>query len=173
MLAAWLDDPAALPELRRAAGCGHPPSRPATRWAVDCGGDLRVRAPASAPFAIDIRHPLTGEPIRRLSLSGGAVATSGIDVRLWLRPGGRPAHHLLDPATGEPAWTGLVGATALAPSALEAEALAKAALLSGPDGAGRWLSTHGGLAVRDDGDVMPYGSLRPRRAIRLPKVRAA
>ncbi len=145
----------------------------APRWAVDCGGDVRVGAPPSAPFAIDVRHPLTGEIIERLSLSGGAVATSGIDVRLWIRPDGSPAHHLLDPATGEPAWTGLVGATALAPTALEAEALAKAALLSGPARAGRWLSTHGGLAIRDDGDVVPFGPLRPRPVIRLPKARAA
>ncbi len=143
------------------------------RWAVDCGGDLRVAAPAGAPFAIDVRHPLTGEIVERLSLSHGAVATSGIDVRLWTRPDGRPAHHLLDPATGEPAWTGLVGATALAPTALEAEALAKAALLSGPVRAGRWLSEHGGLAIRDDGDVVPFGPLRRRPVIRLPKARAA
>ena len=45
---------------------------------------------------------------------------------------GRPAHHLLDPATGRPAFTGVVQATALAPTALEAEVLAKAALLGGP-----------------------------------------
>jgi FAD:protein FMN transferase len=146
---------------------------PAPRWAVDCGGDLRVCAPVGDPFAIDVRHPQTGEPIQRLSVSGGAVATSGIDVRLWRSPDGRPAHHLLNPSTGEPAWTGLVGVTALAPSALEAEALAKAALLSGPEGAGRWLSAYGGLAVRDDGDVVPFGRLAPRRVIRLPKVRAA
>ena len=120
-----------------------------------------------------MRHPLTGEVIERLSLHGGAVATSGIDVRLWIRPDGRPAHHLLDPATGEPAWTGLAGATALAPTALEAEALAKAALLSGPARAGRWLSAYGGLAIRDDGDVVPFGPLRPRPVIRLPKARAA
>ena len=142
---------------------------PVARWAVDCGGDLRVSAPADAPFAIDVRHPLSGETIERLSLSGGAVATSGIDVRLWLRPDGRPAHHLLDPAGGEPAWTGLVGATALAPTALEAEALAKAALLSGPARAGRWLTAYGGLVIREHGDVMRFG----KPVIRLPKARAA
>ncbi len=146
---------------------------PAPRWAVDCGGDLRVGAPAGEPFAIDVRHPLTGEIVERLSLHRGAVATSGIDVRLWIRSDGRPAHHLLDPATGEPAWTGLVGATALAPTALEAEALAKAALLSGPAGAGRWLNAHGGLAIRDDGDVVCFGRLRQRPLVRLPKARAA
>jgi thiamine biosynthesis lipoprotein len=129
------------------------------RWAIDCGGDLRV----SGPFCIDARHPLTGEAMHELTLTGGAVATSGIDRRLWRGP----AHHLLDPSTGKPAWTGLIGATALAPTALEAEALAKAALLSGPAGAARWLSAHGGLAVHDDGGVEHFGPLRPRPARRV------
>lgn len=63
---------------------------------------------------------------------------------------GRPAHHLLNPATGAPVFTGIVQATALAPRATEAEALSKAAILSGPDGAAGWL-VHGGLVVYDDG----------------------
>jgi len=137
------------------------------RWAVDCGGDLRVCAGAGEPFRVNVRHPLTGETIRELALTNGAVATSGLDVRLWRGAGGRPAHHLLDPSTGEPAWTGLIGATALAPTALEADTLAKAALLSGPGNAARWLTRHGGLVVRDDGDVEAFGRLRPRRTIRV------
>ena len=114
------------------------------RWAVDCGGDLRVSAPTAEPFDIEIEHPLTGERIHVLRLATGAVATSGLNVRMWRRADGTPAHHLLDPATGDPAWTGVVGATALAPTALEAETLAKAALLSRPArgtplaGAPRW-----------------------------------
>ncbi len=78
------------------------------------------------------------------------MATSGIGRRSWLGPDGRPAHHLLDPSTGKPAFTGVVQATALAPTALEAEWRAKAAVLSGPDAAGDWLP-HGGVVVRDDG----------------------
>ena len=70
--------------------------------------------------------------------------------RSWLDRDGRPAHHLLDPASGRPAFTGLVQVTALAPSALEAEALSKAALLSGPGAGQAWLS-HGGLVVYEDG----------------------
>jgi thiamine biosynthesis lipoprotein len=102
-----------------------------------------------------------------LRLAAGAVATSGLNVRVWRRSDGAPAHHLLDPATGEPAWTGLVGATALAPTALEAESLAKAALLSGPaEGRGR-LARHGGLLVHDDGDVELCGPLRERPVVRL------
>ena len=54
-----------------------------------------------------------GEPVRRLdlhtfALASGGVATSGIGRRSWLDRDGRPAHHLLDPATGRPAFTGVV-----------------------------------------------------------------
>jgi thiamine biosynthesis lipoprotein len=133
------------------------------RWAVDCGGDIRVSS--DEPFEIDVRHPLTHEPIHTLRFTDGAVATSGLDTRLWRAPDGTPRHHLLDPATKRPAWTGIASATALAPTAVEAEALAKAALLSGPAAAGRWLRRHGGLVVRDDGDVQLHGALA--RAPRL------
>jgi thiamine biosynthesis lipoprotein len=118
------------------------------RFAIDCGGDIRV----GGAHAIEVRHPLTRANFHTLHVEDGAVATSGIDTRLW-RHDGRPSHHLIDPSTGEPAWTGLISVTALAPTALEAEALAKAALLSGPRDAQRWLKRHGGLLITDDGDV--------------------
>ena len=98
---------------------------PYGRFAVDCGGDVRLGG------THDVRVRGTRESVR---VTDGAVATSGLDRRVWQRPDGAYAHHLLDPSTGEPAWTGLVSATALAPTALEAEALAKAALLSRPEG---------------------------------------
>jgi thiamine biosynthesis lipoprotein len=147
----------------------------ADRFAVDCGGDLRVGGPGAAarPFDVQVRHPLTGEVAHELELSAGAVATSGLNVRLWRDADGRPAHHLLDPSTGRPAWTGLVGATALAPTALEAETLAKIALLSG---SARALSRYGGLVVRDDGEVELAGALKARVTVlipRLPEVLAA
>ena len=124
------------------------------RFAVDCGGDLRVGTGRGAPWEVRVRHPLTGDVAYTLHVRDGGVATSGIDGRLWRGPDGAFAHHLIDPATGSPAWTGLVAATALAPSALEAEALAKAALLSGPAVARCMLRAHhGGVLVHDDGTV--------------------
>jgi thiamine biosynthesis lipoprotein len=119
------------------------------RWALDIGGDLRV----NGTFDVEVRHPLTRETVHTLNLTNGAVATSGIDTRLWRAPDGSPRHHLLDPSTGEPAWTGLITVTALAPTALEAETLAKAALLSGPEHAASWLRRYGGLTVADDGEI--------------------
>jgi thiamine biosynthesis lipoprotein len=93
------------------------------------------------------------------------VATSGIDARSWRGPDGAPAHHLLDPSTGRPAWTGLLGVTALASTALEAETLAKAALLGGPAAARRVLSSTGGLLFHEDGGVEPIGSVAARPAL--------
>jgi thiamine biosynthesis lipoprotein len=131
------------------------------RVAVDCGGDIRVAGTrvADEPFDLEIIHPLTRIVARSLRLAGGAAATSGIDVRVWQTEDGGFAHHLLDPATGAPAWTGLVGATALAPTALEAETLAKQALHSGPARAGEILGDHGGLAFCDDGSIEAFGIL--------------
>jgi thiamine biosynthesis lipoprotein len=134
-------------------------------YVVDLGGDLRIRAPR--PIEVHVEHPLTGAVAHTLAIAAGAVATSGLQRRLWRRAGGGFAHHLLDPSTGEPAWTGLVQATALAPTALEAETLAKSALLSGPLGARRLLAAAGGVLVHDDGTVEAVGRRARRRSLQI------
>jgi thiamine biosynthesis lipoprotein len=142
------------------------------RWAVDCGGDLLVHG-GGRPYEVEIRHPLTGQCAHTAAVDEGAVCTSGVDVRVWRRPDGTYAHHLLDPSTEEPAWTGLVGATALAPSALEAETLAKAALLSGPERGRELLVRNGGILFAEDGGVELVGRLRDpvRRRIDVADLR--
>lgn len=119
-------------------------------FAVDCCGDLRLGGEAGLARRIRVDDPFGGPPLLELKLRDGAVATSGIGRRCWRRADGRPAHHLLDPASGEPAYTGIVQATAFAPSALLAETYAKAALLAGPEAAAEWLP-HGGVLVGEDG----------------------
>ncbi len=79
--------------------------------------------------------------------SGHAVATSGITRRAWSGPDGQYRHHLIDPGTGLTAFTGVVQATAAAPTAVEAEVLAKAALLVGPHAATHWLRCGGVLVL--------------------------
>ncbi len=121
-------------------------------FAVDCGGDVRLGGTAATPRLVNVASPFDGSVLHSFELSAGAVATSGIGRRSWIDAGGRPAHHMLDPATGRPAFTGIVQVSAIAPSAVEAEVLAKTALLRGPARAAATLS-HGGVVVHDDGTV--------------------
>jgi FAD:protein FMN transferase len=138
------------------------------RFVVDVGGDLAVGHGGGGRHVIAVTHPLTGEVAHRLQLAHGGVATSGIHRRLWRDPDGAPAHHVLDPSTGRPAWTGLLAATAVGRTALEAEVLAKVALLHGPRGARRTLAALGGVLVHDDGDVevIPALQLAAQRTVR-------
>jgi len=121
-------------------------------YAIDCCGDVRLGGTSGQERRVLVDDPFGGEPIHELSAGEGAVATSGIGRRCWIAPGGRPAHHILDPSSGEPAFTGIVQATAFAPTALLAEVYAKSALLSGPDRAAKWLP-HGGVLIGDGGAV--------------------
>jgi len=142
-----------------AADLGAAALRHYSSFAVDCGGDLRVGGTAGLARSVAITDPFRHRPGAQFSISSGAVATTGINRRIWIEGGGF-AHHLIDPSTDAPAWTGLIQASAIAPTAVEAEALAKAALLSGPTGAERWLSRWGGTVYLDDGRLRAFGPLR-------------
>jgi thiamine biosynthesis lipoprotein len=122
-------------------------------FVVDCGGDMRLGGSLSLTREVHVASPFDDSTLHTFALAGGGVATSGIGRRGWIDSEGRPAHHLLDPATGRPAFTGIVQVTALAPTATEAEALSKAALLLGPERAERCL-VHGGAFVLDDGNFV-------------------
>jgi FAD:protein FMN transferase len=132
-----------------------------TRFVVDCGGDIAVGGVGAQlePYEIEIEHPLTHAPVGKIRLARGGIATSGLNVRIWRGRDGRYGHHLLDPSTGAPAWTGLVGATALGETALEAETFSKMALLGGPAGARAVLGESGGLVIHDTGAIEPIGPI--------------
>src|SRR5207244_12994500 len=119
-------------------------------FAVDCSGDLRVGGTGRVARRVDVASPFDGSIVHAFELPRAGIATSGISRRSWLDDNARPAHHLLDPSTGLPAFTGVVQATAVAPTALEAELRAKCAVLSGPEAAPDCLA-YGGLVIHDDG----------------------
>jgi len=139
-------------------------------WAIDCGGDLRVGGRLGVLREVEVEDPFTGETCGSMRVRSGAVATSGLRSRIWRGTNGDIAHHLLDPATGYPAFTGVVAATAVAPTAVQAEALAKAALLGGPRRARATLLLRGGIFVTEDGAVHRVGRQEapPRLRITLP-----
>ena len=136
-------------------------------FAVDCAGDIRIGGAAALPRKVLVEDPFGGEPLHELEITHGAVATSGIGRRAWLRPDGSPAHHLLDPGSGQPAFTGIVQITALAPTAQLAEVLAKTALLRGPQSAESELR-FGGVLVFDDRSFKVVPRLSTNAAITIP-----
>jgi thiamine biosynthesis lipoprotein len=119
-------------------------------FGIDCAGDLRIGGAAGLSRTVHVESPFDGERLHSFELQDAGIATSGIGRRSWIDAAGRPAQHLLDPATRRPAFTGIVQVTAIAPTAFAAELRAKTALLSGPDTAPAWLPD-GGVIVADDG----------------------
>jgi FAD:protein FMN transferase len=130
-------------------------------FAVDAGGDIVMGGVSGTPRRVTVAHPLDERPALEFELASGAVATSGIGTRIWSTGSGY-AHHLIDPSSGRPAWTGVVQATAVASTGIEAETLAKTALLLGAERGLRVLEPLGGALVLDDGRVMTAGPLRAR-----------
>jgi thiamine biosynthesis lipoprotein len=126
-------------------------------FAINAAGDVRVGGVGRVTRNVRVASPFDGATLHTFSLADAGVATTGIGRRSWRGADGTVAHHLLDPATGKPAFTGLVQATAIAPTAVEAETRAKAAVLSGPDGAEGWLPDGGVLVGEDGGHLVVEG----------------
>jgi FAD:protein FMN transferase len=131
---------------------------------VNLGGDLRVagQAPTEHGWSVAIEDPL--DPERTLATVGllhGAVATTTRTRRRWATAGGREHHHLIDPATGRPAATGLAAVTVVAADATTAEVVAKAAFVAGPDESTAIVEAAGAAAllVDDAGAVRPAGPI--------------
>jgi FAD:protein FMN transferase len=91
---------------------------------VNVGGDLRAWGACRA--AVAVADPLlvadNAAPIATVHLYGAALATSGV-ARRGYRVAGRWYPHLIDPRSGRPV-EGVAGATVVAPTCAEADALA-------------------------------------------------
>jgi len=120
---------------------------------VDAGGDVGfVGTPTAADaWRVGIKHPRQDGLLGVVELSGGGIATSGDYQRYALVDGVR-YHHILDPATGYPA-RGVMSVTVASERAVDADALATAVFVLGPDeGLALIERTPGAAAVVVTGD---------------------
>jgi thiamine biosynthesis lipoprotein len=118
---------------------------------ASAGGDLRSSDDATT---VEIVDPWS-KPAATVALGVGALATSSVTRRRW-RVEQRDVHHLIDPRTRQPSASPILSASALAATAVEAEAAAKATLLLGAGGlawAQRQPWVRGAVVVWDDGSV--------------------
>jgi thiamine biosynthesis lipoprotein len=132
-------------------------------YLVEIGGELRtagVRADGK-PWRIGIQQPGGDAEIEFVVLPGdSAVATSG-DYQNFYIVDERRISHTIDPATGAPVEQGLASAPVIAPDAMQADALATALMVLGPERAAGFADRHGIamlLLVRDGDDIRPVMS---------------
>lgn len=126
---------------------------------VNAGGDLAVRGPAPAGgWLCDISAEAGTRPEATIAIHEGALATSGLGRRQWVRDGAR-LHHLIDPHTGAPGASPWRSVTVAARECAAAEVAAKVAWLKGDDGPG-WLTGLGlaGRFVALDGTTATTGT---------------
>jgi thiamine biosynthesis lipoprotein len=137
---------------------------PGASAVIDADGDIAVRIVDDEGWDIGVADPRElGTVLSTLRLTRGTdpvarygLATSGTSVHRWTR-GGTTRHHLIDPATGQPARTDLVQATVIARTARAAEAFAKTAVIVGREAAAIRLDRPdvlGQLLVTESGDVL-------------------
>ena len=132
---------------------------------VSAGGDIEVSGPLldDEAWSIGVEDPLNvNSYLETIYLKSGGVATSGKDYRFWMR-NGKSQHHIIDPNTGIPAETDILTATVIAPTVMQAEAMAKAVLISGSQVGLSWLDgdeTLAGLLVLENGERLDTRNLR-------------
>lgn len=115
------------------------------RSSVLARGRNRIRDPrektANDGWTIGLRHPF--EPEKRLAefhLHNSALATAGSATQFF-KHDGKSFGHILNPRTGWPA-ANLLTATAIAPTAAEADALATAFYILGPSETRKYCDRH-------------------------------
>lgn len=134
---------------------------------LEAGGDIvgRGTAPDGQAWQVGIEDPTGGAvPLAVVALDDGAICTSSTARQHWIDPAGRPAHHLLDPRTGEPGGAGLLAVTVAAADPGWAEVWTKTLFLAGSAAIGDEARARGLAAwwVEADGTLRMTPAARQR-----------
>ena len=125
---------------------------------VAVGGSVVTygQKPDGSPWQVAVMHPREeGTYLGILSLTGERYISTSGDYERYVMADGVRYHHILDPATGYPAHSGLCSVTVVCDSGLLADALSTACFVLGP-GQGLTLAKDYGaeaLLVEEDGTL--------------------
>lgn len=110
--------------------------RKVERAIIDLGGNVYARGEKAPglPWKVGIRNPETGTSgaIIALKVKNKTIVTSGINER-YFEKDGTHYHHILDPATGYPAQSGLLSVTIISDSSIDADALSTTCFILGAE----------------------------------------
>jgi len=112
--------------------------------------------PDGSDFVVAIRDPNDADAfIDTVQVSDTAVVTSGSYMR-YCEGNGVRYHHIIDPATGKPAESGLVSVTVICADDTAADAYATAFFVMGLEKASGFLADHpeiSAIFVDSDGEI--------------------
>ena len=136
-----------------------------TSAVISLGGNVQTLGlrPDGSDWTVAVQDPHdTGTFLGTIAVGETAVVTSGSYQR-YFEENGMVYHHIIDPATGYPAESGLLSATVVCPDGAMADCLSTAMFVLGEDGALDYWRTWGGfelLLVTTDGRVVLTDGLR-------------
>ncbi len=131
---------------------------------IDLGGNVTAlgwKDGKSVDFRIGVKKPYTesNEVMGSIDVNSKTLVTSGVYER-YIEAEGKKYHHVLDPSTGMPVETDLLGVTVIgnSDSSADCDALATVCLLLGKDASLKLmneLKDYRAVFVDMNGDVMP------------------
>lgn len=124
---------------------------------LELGGNIHLvgTKPNGTPWQVAVRDPSGEGYMGLIQTDGGAVVTSGGYER-YFEQDGITYWHILDPATGRPAHSGLVSVTIVTPSGTLADALSTALFVMGREKAEAFWRTRQDfdfILIGEDGTV--------------------
>ncbi len=126
---------------------------------ISLGGNVQTVGirPDGEPWTVAVQDPAdTGAYVGTLAVGETAVVTSGGYER-YFEADGTTYHHILDPATGYPASSGLVSVTVVCADGARADALSTALFVMGTEEALEYYESHTDLElvlITEDGRVL-------------------
>jgi FAD:protein FMN transferase len=146
--------------ILRSAGLEH--------FVVKAGGELYAAGRnGDRPWTVGLQDPRGPEPIATLEIQDRAFDTSG-DYYRYFFEGGTRYHHIIDPATGEPARKSR-SASVFAKDCTTADALSTAAFILGPVKGLKLAESAGAEAVIIGSDNRVYVSKGLREKVKMIK----
>lgn len=103
---------------------------------INLGGNVVVLGgkPDGTPWTIGVQNPrdVNGKIIGKVAVKDKALVSSG-DYERYFEKDGVRYHHILDPKTGYPSKSGLIGVTIVADSSTDADAISTSVFVLGLD----------------------------------------
>ena len=124
---------------------------------IELGGNVQALGskPDGSPWRVAVHAPDGSGYAGVLEIRDQAVVTSGGYER-YFEEDGETYWHIIDPATGYPAKSGLASVTVVSESGVEADALSTSLFVMGRERAAEYWRAHGGfqcILISEDGSV--------------------